>query len=141
MTKRSSRRVVLALMLTPLLVAGALFEHLAFTRQRLQTKVDSAAQRGAEAIFEGHDPKPVAVARLRRFSALGDGDTAIVEWPPRDGPYGGKMGVVRVRLHTQWRPPLLSALLPSRLRLEIRAAAAVVPGTARQGRPHAIRVE
>ena len=117
--------VALVVLAAPALLVAASLVQLSVRRQSLQRSVDSAAQRGAKALAYGQDPRQAVLFVLRKRGLQATTQNASVVWPIPDGHFAGQPQSVRVRVAVGWKPPFAPFL--SELRLEIRAASAVVP--------------
>lgn len=119
-------RLLAYILAVPLLLGVLLFEHVSFTRQRLQIAVDNAAESGARALIRGDD---VGVAARRKFATFGGvrpKDGIAIEFPPAGGRFRRWKGAVRVRAQREWRAPLLPRSFGAELPLDVRATAVAV---------------
>ncbi|HEY5723650.1 MAG TPA: hypothetical protein VIT45_15165 [Allosphingosinicella sp.] len=135
------KRPLMLLASLSLLGGAALFEAYALTRQRLQLRVDAAAEHGAHALAEGRSIEAEVRRRLDAGPAIRPGARIEIEQGPSGGRYRGWPNAVRVRVRQAWRPPLVPRGLAARLPLDVAATAvAVPPGPGHPG-PVALRVE
>jgi hypothetical protein len=117
-------RPIACLLAAPLVFGALLFEHVSFTRQRLQTAVDNAAESGAAALIRGEDVDRAARRKFATFGGVRPEEGITIESPPAGGRFRRWKGAVRVRAKREWRAPLLPRSLGAQVSLDVSATAA-----------------